>query len=796
MSRIIEFLSPFLILFVRNHVQAAPFQEVSAHGFNPFYSGEGYHAPNLFFGPDIFDVVFVSYHETTFKSTFYASLPLPYIILEAKNIYKVWRTNSIQAMETLVTNLEIGSDKYRIGSDRIGFARFRMGSAPGSTRNPMRSDPRIGSIVGYPRMIQLDMFRISDEIRGISLTKFCSHCASFSRIIFHSIAPKCTSNMMNHCISKVTLNFARSVRNESNIFVLVHIQQGNTIFCKRDTRKYDPVDFLNINFHGSLNAHTLPEIIAFEALQPYRERVNCYCLVLNTTPGKIHVKILIQLDSPYPGEGQGLWPGSDKRSWSFITCDGVSQGYAYSAYLKIFLHKIQAIQGGPNDMETTTLLCGRPDRSVADLSRWQPDGHALVTNIVSTLNSLDTSPHTLRSWLIILLTAGGVALFFMVITHQGRVKNGDMLRVKLPAIMFVIIPPLISVGVAANRLNFLCDKKDWHKAQLILFLWLFSCIILSNAFIGTVITSVIAPPAAVPKWNTFEEIEAAKFTRIVIPEDNKEYFKKHTPVEMLIGTGLSQYWYVEWHKRWIKEYEKLGGVCTPTIRQEEHAGLCKHVWDSFDELIALQKLGNYNDAAGLLENLSTCNRSALFDFSNRISALLPILNDISDSQTYTKGRQFGEQNYFKIFKGLSVLRKWMTPRLQIMWSSGIFARWAEICERFCYEVQRPTTREFSQNRQRNSNCYSWGVMHAILIKKWKAEMGGTFKVVIFLVATLTLATAISQDGLKPTDFVYLCDEACQKPGNLHNEAVRKCCKNLGYKSNGYCKANDRAYCIR
>lgn len=41
---------------------------------------------------------------------------------------------------------------------------------------------------------------------------------------------------------------------------------------------------------------------------------------------------------------------------------------------------------------------------------------------------------------------------------------------------------------------------------------------------------------------------------------------------MLIGTGLSQYWYVEWHKRWIKEYEKLGGVCTPTIRQEEHAG--------------------------------------------------------------------------------------------------------------------------------------------------------------------------------------------------------------------------------
>ncbi|OXA48059.1 hypothetical protein Fcan01_16853 [Folsomia candida] len=37
-----------------------------------------------------------------------------------------------------------------------------------------------------------------------------------------------------------------------------------------------------------------------------------------------------------------------------------------------------------DDVKTTTLLCARPDRLAADLSRWQPDGHALVTNIVTT----------------------------------------------------------------------------------------------------------------------------------------------------------------------------------------------------------------------------------------------------------------------------------------------------------------------------------------------------------------------------------------------------------------------------
>ncbi|OXA36546.1 hypothetical protein Fcan01_28688 [Folsomia candida] len=223
--------------------------------------------------------------------------------------------------------------------------------------------------------------------------------------------------------------------------------------------------------------------------------------------------------------------------------------------------------------------------------------------------------------------------------------------------MFAIIPPLLSVGVAVNGLNFLCGQKNWQKAQLILFLWLLGCLILSNAHIGIVITNVIAPPDVFPKWIYFDEIEAANLTRIVIPADNKDYFKNHTAYRMNFLSTLAMHWFSLLERRWDEEKAKHNWVCV--VRP-----LCQHIWDTYDELVTLQKLGNYNEATGLLGNFSTCNRSALFDFSNRISTLLPILNEISVAQRYTRGREFGAANYFMAFKGLSVLRKQITLRLQ------------------------------------------------------------------------------------------------------------------------------------
>lgn len=113
--------------------------------------------------------------------------------------------------------------------------------------------------------------------------------------------------------------------------------------------------------------------------------------------------------------------------------------------------------------------------------------------------------------------------------------------------------------------------------------------------------------------------------------------------------------------------------------------ICKQIWDSHDELVDFQKLGIYRDPVGLLGNLSRCNRSALFDFSNRISALLPTLNAISVNEKYTKGQEFGASNYYMSFKGLSVLRIAMILRLRMMYSAGIIAKWVRICENFCHD---------------------------------------------------------------------------------------------------------------